>query len=170
VADNYVGDQQAAGGGIHVGLRFSPVTPLSGTTTIARNTIVRAGSYDYFNNWNFGTGALWFYALDGPMAATINVTDNHILDSNYEAIHFVGGNAITSVSFSGNEIRGARTYAVENRAVSGSVTFTNTTASELGRGGVLNCNAAFAVGNGGGNGSWITDPPACGDAYGSAVF
>src|SRR5258706_4517352 len=84
VTDNYVADQQAEGGGIHVGNRFSPVTAVAGVTNILRNTIARAGSEDYYNGWNFGTGALWFFALDQALTGTINVNDNLILDRNYE--------------------------------------------------------------------------------------
>jgi len=82
ITDNYVAGQQAEGGGIHVGNRFSPVTAVAGTINILRNTIVGSGSEDYYNGWNFGTGSLWFYALDQALNATINVNDNLIQDSN----------------------------------------------------------------------------------------
>jgi hypothetical protein len=38
-----------------------------GTTTIAHNTLVRTGVLD--PNWQFGVGALWFYAPGGPQDA-----------------------------------------------------------------------------------------------------
>jgi hypothetical protein len=171
VTDNYIADQQAEGGGIHVGIRFSPVTPLAGTTTIARNTIVRAGSFDYYNSWNFGTGALWLYALDGPISG-VSITSNQILDSNYEAIHFIGNNPITGVTLSGNTISGAGTYAVEVRDSSGSVSFNNTTVAGIGQSGspIMSCATAFTLGDGGGNGSWITTAPACPGTYPTAVY
>jgi Malectin domain/Ricin-type beta-trefoil lectin domain/F5/8 type C domain len=171
VTDNYVGEQQAEGGGIHVGNRFSPVTAVAGTTTIARNTIVRSGSEDYYNGWNFGTGALWFYALDAAMTSTINVTSNQILDSNYEAIHFIGS-TVTNINLNGNAINGTGTYAVEDRANSGSVTFTNTTATGMGRGNIFSCVPAtsFPMVDGGGNGSWITSPYICIDPYPSPIY
>lgn len=153
VTDNYVADQQAEGGGIHVGNRFSPVTPVGGTINILRNTIVRAGSEDYYNGWNFGTGALWFFALDQPLDAVIHVNDNLILDSNYEAIHFIG-NSVTNITFDNNQIVGAGTYAIENRANGGSVTFTNTTATGLGRGSYFSCASGFTLNMGAGNSGW----------------
>jgi hypothetical protein len=64
------------GGGIQVGNRFSAV-PLSGTTTIDNNTLVRTGTLD--PNWKFGVGAIWFYASDSEnMTGTINVDHNTI--------------------------------------------------------------------------------------------
>jgi hypothetical protein len=171
VTDNYIADQQAEGGGIHVGNRFSPVTPVAGTTTIARNTVARCGSYDYYNGWSFGTGALWFYALDAAMTSPIDVTNNQFLDSNYEAIHFIGSTTMSNINFTGNTINGAGTYAVENRATAGGVTFTNTTATGLGRGSIYSCvGSGFTFGNGGGNGTWITDAPVCVNPYPSPVY
>ena len=79
VTSNYATDTITQGGGIQVGNRFSAV-PLSGTTTIANNTLVRTGTLD--PNWQFGVGAIWFYASDGAdMTGTINVDNNTILDS-----------------------------------------------------------------------------------------
>src|SRR5258706_9918900 len=134
--DNSVAAPLTAGGGIAGGKR-STSAPVSGTVNILRNTIVRAGSEDYYNSWNFGTGALWFYSLEAPMAATIHVDDNGFIDNNYEAIHFIGNNSITNVTFNNNQIIGAGTYAVESRMTSGSVTFSNTSVSGLGTGGYL---------------------------------
>lgn len=172
VTDNYVADQQFEGGGIHVGNRFGS-RPISGTTVIARNVIVRGGSKDDGDkNWNFGTGALWFYALDANMTGAIHVEDNQIIDSNYEAIHFISdgsGSSITNVTFNRNQIIGAGTYAMEIRSA-GAVTFSNTTATGLGHGGILNCRTDFVITDGGGNGSWITQTPVCPDPYPTPIY
>jgi len=173
VSNNYVADQQAEGGGIHVGNRFSPIYPVAGTITIKDNVIVRSGSMDYYNAWNFGTGALWFYALDAPMTATINVENNQIIDSNYEAIHFIG-QSISGITFKNNQIVGTGTFVVENRMNSGSVTFINTTATGVGSqssvgASFYNCATGFSLVDGGGNGSWITQPSFCG-TYPSPVY
>ncbi len=168
VTDNYVADQQAEGGGIHVGNRFSPVTPVSGITTIARNTVVRAGSRDYYNGWNFGTGAIWFFALDQDLTGTINVDDNHIIDSNYEAIHFIG-NKVQNINFNRNQIIGAGTYAIEIRS-SGSATFNGNTATGLGRGSIFSCRSDFTIIKGTGNSSWIDDPFVCPTPYPEPIY
>jgi hypothetical protein len=168
VTDNYVADQQAEGGGIHVGNRFSPVTAVAGTTTIARNVVVRTGSRDYYNGWNFGTGALWFFALDQDMTGIINVEDNQFIDSNYEAIHFIGNN-VRNVNFNRNQIIGAGTYAIEIRAA-GSATFNNTTVSGLGRGSIFSCRSDFTIVKGTGNGSWIDAALACPNPYPEPIY
>ncbi|MBA3469045.1 MAG: carbohydrate-binding protein [Herpetosiphonaceae bacterium] len=168
VTDNYIADQQAEGGGIHVGNRFSPVTAVAGTTTIARNVVVRAGSRDYYNGWNFGTGALWFFALDQDMTGIINVEDNQFIDSNYEAIHFIGNN-VRNVNFNRNQIIGAGTYAIEIRAA-GSATFNNTTVSGLGRGSIFSCRSDFTIIKGTGNGAWIDAAPVCPAPYPEPIY
>lgn len=168
VTDNYVGDQQAEGGGIHVGNRFSPVTAVAGITNILRNTIARAGSEDYYNGWNFGTGALWFFALDQALTGTINVNDNLILDSNYEAIHFIGS-TVSNITFRNNQIVGAGTYAIENRANGGGVTFINTTATGLGRGGYFTCASGFTITDGGGN-TGLSFTPICISPYPTPIY
>ena len=182
ITDNYVGDQETAGGGIHVGNRFESV-PVSGTINILRNTLVRTGSQDYYNSWNFGTGALWFYSLEAPMSATINVNDNVFIDNNYEAVHFIGDNAITNVSLNNNQIIGAGTYGVESRMTSGSVTISNTTVYGLGRGGTYQkpylgdingdiCTppSSFTIVDGGGNGDLDLSNPTCILPYPSPIY
>ena len=182
ITDNYVGDQQTAGGGIHVGNRFTSV-PVSGTINILRNTLVRTGSEDYYNSWNFGTGALWFYSLEAPMSATINVNDNVFIDNNYEAVHFIGDNAITNVSLNNNQIIGAGTYGVESRMTSGSVTIANTTVFGLGRGGTYQkpyqgdingdiCTppSSFTIVDGGGNAGLDLGNPTCVLPYPAPIY
>ena len=168
VTNNYIADQQAEGGGIHVGNRFPGSSPISGTTVIARNVIVRAGSQDYYNDWDFGTGALWFYALDANMTGVINVEDNQIIDSNYEAIHFIG-KSITNVTLNRNQIIGAGTYAIEIHSA-GAVTISNTAATDLGHGSILNCQTDFVITDAGGNGSWITQTPVCPNPYPKPIY
>jgi hypothetical protein len=151
VTDNVVADTQTQGGGLHVGNRFNSV-PLSGTTTLARNTTLRAGVLD--PNWQFGVGALWFYALDAPMTGRINVTDTDLIDSSYEAIQFIG-NGISNVFLSNVRIEGAGTFALQLQST-GSATFTGVTAAYLGRQGVYDCQGtgAFTVNQGAGNSGW----------------
>jgi hypothetical protein len=158
VTDNLVKDTVTQGGGIHVGNRFSAV-PVAGTITLARNRTVRAGVLD--PNWQFGVGALWFYSLDAPMSATINVTDTELVDSSYEAIHFIGNSAITNVHFSNVTITGAGTFALQLQTT-GSATFDNVTATGLGAAGVYDCQGAgaFTVTKGAGDTGW--DSSYCG--------
>ena len=95
--------------------------PLSGTTTIADNTLVRTGTLD--PNWRFGVGAIWFYASDGEdMTGTINVDHNTILDSPYDAFGFVGdyipnatppAYAIDNVNINDNIVRNVGSFVFQ---------------------------------------------------------
>jgi hypothetical protein len=149
VTDNIVSDTLTQGGGIHVGNRFSAV-PISGTTIIARNTLVRTGVLD--PNWQFGVGAMWFYALDSAMTGKINVVDDEIDDSSYEAIHFIGS-SITNVTFNHVTINTAGTFAIQEQAA-GSAQFNYVTAKNLATGGQYNCGVNFTITKGLGNFGW----------------
>jgi hypothetical protein len=149
VVDNLVTDTVVQGGGIHVGNRFGAV-PLSGTTTIARNVLLRTGSLDLFSH--VGTGALWFAALDAPLDGRIDVRDNLISDSAYEAIQFIGS-SVTNVHFDDNVIDRTGTFAVQLNAA-GSATFRDVVASRLGAGGIYDCESGFEIVDAGGNRGW----------------
>jgi hypothetical protein len=150
ITDNYVADTLVQGGGIHVGNRFNSVA-LSGTTLIARNTLVRTGSFD--PNWRFGIGAIWFYSLDAAMTGAIIVEDNDIIDSSYEAIQFMG-KSVRNVTFNNNRIQKAGTFAVQIQS-QGSATFNGVTATGLGAGGIFSCQGSrFTVVQGPGNSGW----------------
>ncbi len=167
VTDDVVTDTVTNGGGIHVGNRYPGVnagsgTAVSGTFTLARNTLIRAGNSDY--NWQFGVGAIWFDALNGPITgAAINVTDTDILDSSYEAIHFIEGNT-SGVSFNNVNIDGTGTFALQLQAP-GSASFTNVKATHVGYANpIYNCQGGgFAINQGAGNSGWYTASPYCGE-------
>jgi len=157
ISDNVLTDTVSQGGGIHVANRFKAV-PVGGTTTITRNTLIRAGSYDA--GFKYGIGAVWFYALDTAMSGNIVVSDVNILDSSYAAIQFTGSN-ITNVSVDQARITGAGTFAVQLQA-HGSATFNNVAATKLGAAGIYNCGGkTFTLNQGTGNSGW-TDKPYCG--------
>jgi hypothetical protein len=154
VTDNAISDTLTQGGGIHVGNRFNSV-PISGTTTIARNTLVRTGSFD--PNWRYGIGAIWLYSLDAAMTGNIDISDNEIDDSSYEAIQFTG-KSVSNVTLTNDHINGAGTYAVQIQAPGGA-TFNNVTAVRLGAGGIFSCQGSrFALVQEQGNSGWNTEP------------
>jgi len=166
VTDNVVADTVTNGGGIHVGNRYPGVnsgngTAVSGTFTLARNTLIRAGNSDF--NWNFGVGAIWFDALNEPLtSATINVTDTDILDSSYAAIQFIEGR-ITGVHFNNVRIDRAGTYALQIQSP-GQASFTNVRATGIAQGNPIhNCiGPSFEISQGAGNSGWYTSQPFCG--------
>jgi len=149
VSDNLVGDTLVQGGGIHVGNRFGAV-PLAGTTTITGNTLIRTGTLDLFSH--IGEGALWFWAADAPLDGVVNVTDNLIEDSAYEAIQFLGS-SVTNVHVDRDSIDTAGTFAVQLNAP-GSATFDNVVAARLGAGGRYDCALGFTIVEGAGNSGW----------------
>jgi hypothetical protein len=97
VERNLVADTLTEGGGIHVGNRFGAV-PVTGRVDIDDNLIVRGGSID--PRWRFGVGALWFYALDAPIEASIQVRRLRIWNSSAETILMMGSR-VTGVSIDG---------------------------------------------------------------------
>lgn len=155
VLDNYVSDSLIQGGGIHVGNRFK-AKAVAGTTTLARNRLVRTGSWD--PNWHYGIGAIWFYALDSVMSGTINVTDTEINDSSFSAIQFTN-QKITNVTFDHISINKTGTFAIQEQA-RGAATFNYVTARELGFAGRYDCEIGFTINQGAGNSGW--DDVRCG--------
>jgi hypothetical protein len=111
------------GGGITVAQRFSS-TPL-GTTTVSNNTMIRDGQLD--PNWQFGVGALWFDADQTWGGGPVNVSNELIEQSPFEAIQWVEG-TITGVNLSNISIIGTGTFALQEQT-GGSSTVTNVTAT-----------------------------------------
>src|SRR6201986_2673178 len=169
ITNDYATDTITQGGGIQVGHRFRAV-PLSGTTTIDNNTLVRTGTLD--PNWKFGVGAIWFYASDGEnMTGTINVDHNTILDSPYDAFGFVGAYipnatppayAITNVHINDAVVRNVGTFVFQLQSA-GSATVSNVVATGVGLDGQMACAYGITVTQGAGNSGWsgpeCTFPP-----------
>jgi hypothetical protein len=145
IEGNLVADTLTEGGGIHIANRFH-AEPLSGGISIANNVVVRSGSFD--PHWQIGIGALWFYALDAPIDAGIEVRGLDLIGSSEEALLFLG-KPITGVSLANVRIIGAR-HAVSLRSA-GSALLRNVSAAELSGGAFGECNSAFVLQDGGGN-------------------
>jgi hypothetical protein len=149
ISDDIAADTVTQGGGVHVGNRFGSV-PLSGTTTIKGNILVRTG--DLVPNAPTEIGALWFDADDEAMSGAIHVSNETLVDSSYAGIQFVG-KPITNVTVDHVAILGAGTYAVDLDSP-GSATFSNVVAAGLGAGGVNDCSSGFALTKRAGNVGW----------------
>lgn len=132
--DNVISDTVTAAAGIAVGTRFNPV-PLSGTTTIARNTLARTGSLE--PNWNSQLGALWIYADTADITTPIAVSDMTITDSLYAGVLMSYNRQITGPKFTNVTINGAGTYGFDIQAT-GSAQVSTTTVSNAASGGVNN--------------------------------
>jgi hypothetical protein len=154
VTNNLVQDTVTRGGGIHVGNRFG-ASALAGTTTISGNKLVRTGQFD--PGWDYGVGAMWFFALDSAMTGAINISNNEIDNSPYEAYQFQGtlegGKPISGVTITNDTVNGVGTYVFQNQT-SGSATVSGLTATGVGVGGVEDCGSGFTLNQGAGNTGW----------------
>ena len=148
VSGNLVADTVTQGGGIHLGNRFD-AEPLAGRIDLDDNLIARAGSFD--PNWKFGVGAVWFYALDHPITASISVRSAEIVDSTLPALHFIG-KPITGVSFDNVRIRGTGSDPVQIQSA-GAARFRAVVASDTTLG-VPICDSRFRVIDEGHNSGW----------------
>jgi F5/8 type C domain/Pectate lyase superfamily protein/Abnormal spindle-like microcephaly-assoc'd, ASPM-SPD-2-Hydin len=151
ITNDIAQDTVTQGGGIQIANRFSSV-PLSGTTTVSGNLLERTGQFD--PNWHFGVGAIWLYADDSAMTGTINITNNTIENSPYEAFQFIGSN-ISNVNISDNTVTGVGTYVFQNQAP-GSVSVSGVTATGVGQAGVYDCGSGMTITQGSGNSGWST--------------
>ncbi|MFI5755151.1 glycosyl hydrolase family 28-related protein [Streptomyces sp. NPDC051569] len=143
VSNNLIADPIREGSAIQVGSRFG-AEPFTGHLWITDNTTVRAGTYEL--NWNIGLGAIWFYALEKNIDADIQVTGDRFLDNTYNAIMLVSDfpvkdlYSITNVHFKDIKVDGTGTSVLSARA-SGSASFENVDARNVGAVGVNNCGS-----------------------------
>jgi hypothetical protein len=148
---NLVADTLTEGGGLHVGNRFHAVA-LAGTVHVNDNMVVRGGSTD--PRWSFGVGALWFYALDWPIMAKIEVRRDRLVDSSVTATTFVG-QSIATVSFNRLDIEGAPVAAIVLGSA-GKASLSNSRATAVGEEPILRCAPGFVLRDTGGNSGFQT--------------
>ncbi|WIY06400.1 glycosyl hydrolase family 28-related protein [Amycolatopsis mongoliensis] len=166
VSGNLVADPVREGSAIQLGSRFG-AEAFAGKQRIAGNTTVRAGTFEL--NWKIGLGAIWFYALDRDIAADIEVTGDHFLDTTYNAIMLVSDfpvkdkYSITGLEFADLRVDGTGTSVLSARSA-GSASFRNVDARNVGAVGVNNCGSfsfpptgsEFSLTDLGGNdGGWL---------------
>jgi hypothetical protein len=143
VTSNVVADPVREGSGLHAGQRFG-ATPFAGTLRFTNNTTVRAGTYEL--NWNIGLGAIWLYALDGSLAADVQVTGDDYLDSTYNAIMLVTEfsvkdlYSIHTVHFAHIHVDGTGTSVLSARTA-GAASFEDVDARNVGAVGINNCGS-----------------------------
>ncbi|MFJ9538572.1 discoidin domain-containing protein [Streptomyces sp. NPDC101225] len=162
VRNNLVSDTNALGSGIAISNQkfLDPFSPLSGTITVAGNTLVRTGAIN--PNWNHPMGALRVDSYDSAIDATVNITDTTITDSPYSAFEFVSGGGhghpVGGVNISGATVRNTGTVVVQAET-QGSARFSDVQATGVGAAGIYNCpypagSGSFTVNDGGGNSGW----------------
>lgn len=162
ITSNLLQDTVQYGGGIELSQNYGALA-FSGTLTISGNELVRTGQFD---PWlDYGEGAIWFFPSGGDMSSTINIADNTILDSPYEAFQFENsakgtgpaaldqpdtGNTVTGVTFTNNTVTNVGTFVFQDQAP-GSATVSGTTATGVGDAGILTCGSGFTLTQGSGN-------------------
>ncbi|MFG2786002.1 discoidin domain-containing protein [Streptomyces sp. NPDC048419] len=162
VRNNLVSDTNALGSGIAISNQkfLDPFSPLSGTITVAGNTLVRTGAIN--PNWNHPMGALRVDSYDSAINANVDITDTTITDSPYSAFEFVSGGGhgypAGNVSISGATVKNTGTVVVQAET-QGAVKFSDVQATGVGAAGVYNCpypsgSGTFTVTDGGGNSGW----------------
>jgi len=135
--DNMVYDNIVEGAGLQAGTRYNSV-PLSGTTTFARNTLVRCGSFDVYNSNSKGEGAIWIFSDNGPITqGTLLFEDITITDALYSAVMFYQGQMGQNITFSNINVNGA-VYLWEERNPGGAYA-TKVTATNLSGAGTWIC-------------------------------
>ena len=160
VAANLLQDTVQFGAGIGIEARFGSV-PMSGTLDVVGNQLVRTGQFD--PGWDYGSGAVLFYADDADMASTVNVVGNQIIDSPYEAFQFQnagdsaadGDYRISGVNIVGNLVQGVGTFVFQDQAP-GSAYVAGTIATGLHGAGVYDCAGGTALTRGPGDLGWDT--------------
>ncbi|WP_236655380.1 discoidin domain-containing protein [Streptacidiphilus carbonis] len=168
VTGNTIADTNALGSGIAVSNQafLSPFTPLSGTTTVSDNTLIRTGALN--PNWGHAMGAMRFDSFNSAFTdATVNVSGNAVYYSPYEAFEIVSGGgsgyAVSGLVFSNNTVNWTGT-TVFQAETTGSASVSGLTASNVKVAGAYNYgypnNSAgtFAINQGSGNSGWSTAP------------
>ncbi|MFC1418899.1 discoidin domain-containing protein [Streptacidiphilus cavernicola] len=168
VTGNTIADTNALGSGIAVSNQafLSPFTPLSGTTTVSDNTLLRTGALN--PNWGHAMGAMRFDSYNSAFTdATVNVSGNAVDDSPYEAFEIVSGGgtgyAVSGLTLTDNTVDWTGT-TVFQAETTGSASVSGLTASNVQVAGTYNYGypdntpGDFTFNQGSGNSGWSTTP------------
>jgi hypothetical protein len=136
--------------GILIAQQFTS-QPFSGTTTLQRNTLVRAGG----RMFNEEHGAIKVFSQQGPIVGLV-LKDLAIDSPTFSGLLFQGPAELTNASVDHVAITGAGTYGVLWRSsASGGAMFSNVTVSGSTQGGSFyEPGATFDVSKGAGNVGW----------------
>jgi hypothetical protein len=147
--DNLCLDTIVTGAGLQTGTRFGSVA-LGGTTTFARNTLIRTGTPDMYNPSSNGNGAIWLFADSGPINTPVIFDTITITDAYYQAVMFYQGQ-VSNENFTNIQVNGAKIMWEER--VTGSIYAAKVVATNISEAGSWNCGLKFTITQGPGN-SW----------------
>ncbi len=153
ILDNIAADTVTASAGIAVSTRdFGGTLPITGTTEVRRNTLIRTGGLE--RNWNETFGALWIYAELHPITEPIVVSDMRIIDSTYDAVKLSQDHTIDNVTFDNVVIEGAGGYGLNFDQVDGTAKLEGVTVTGAAAGALSNPGDKYNIVRGEGNGGW----------------
>ena len=135
--------------GILVSTGFTAI-PFSGTTSVQRNTLTRAGGPHYGQEM----GALRFFA-DQAAITGILVKDLVIDSSMYSSLHFGGSNQMTNITIDGVQVKDYGTVGIWVASEAhGSASLSNVALTSTRNLGLKNDTTAFTLQRGAGNVGW----------------
>jgi hypothetical protein len=168
IVGNLIEDTNALGSGLTVSNEefASPgFVPLTGTITVADNTLVRTGAFN--PNWGHPMCALQLDAYDSAFTGVaVNLYGNNIDDSPWCAYELVSGSghgySVSGVTINGDRVDGTGTVVFQEETP-GSVTVNGVHASNVGIAGVVSSiyppgSGTFTLTVGPGNSGWSTTP------------
>ncbi len=88
VEANVIADILIEGAGVQVANRFSGTVPLSATTVLKDNTVLRGGSK--FAGIQADVGAFFLFGKDSAITGAITLTGNSTMDSSFSGLHLYG--------------------------------------------------------------------------------
>jgi len=125
--------------------------PFSGTSSILRNTLTRAGGL--FNGAEYG--ALQFWGNQAALAGAFTIDSLLIVNPTYQGVVFNGSYASGGETFTNTQINGAGTWAMMVASTTrGTATFSSTVVTAPGTGGMDNLSSNFTVVKGSGDSGW----------------
>lgn len=141
--------------GIQVGGPYPPMSPFAGTTSVQRNTLLRAGGFSF--NQEHGALKLFSSSIDDR---GIVVSDLDIEEATYFGIDFqsdADSSTIAGSSMDSIRIDSPGQYGIQVRAgARGGITLGNVSVTSPGKGGLsdLSTGGSFAIQRGAGNTGW----------------
>jgi len=145
--DNYVADSVCDGGGLQIGNRYNSVG-ISGTTTLARNTLVRCGAPSRFGPQD--CGSIWLWQEQGAFNGNVQLQDIESTDSSFSAVTFWSGNFNGNTVISGLKVNGGP-YVMEVNSASGDIPCDHVVSTAAGS--IHSC-AGLVFQDKGGNSGW----------------
>lgn len=113
IEGNVIADTLFEGAGVQLANRFSGTVPLSGTTLVRENTVLRGGSK--FPGIQANVGAFFIFGKDSAITGTIRLEGNTSLDSTFSGLHLYGAR-VSDLSVEGMLIRNPGSVGVQLQA------------------------------------------------------